>query len=192
MPIEFVEAVSEAQREKVFAFRYRIVCEKLGVDALDYCEPGRETDKYDDYAYQFAAFDEHDEVLACVRLIHHSPVGYPTANNMRFDIDPSVFEPHKLGELSRIFVHKEKRGIRETKRLLQGLKEVAYLKIHDLNIEYLYGGLEKPFLKLLNMFKIPYAPIGQEQEYVGLRYPCIMYTRDLEAVNPDLQFPRNA
>ncbi|MEJ2500582.1 MAG: GNAT family N-acyltransferase [Campylobacterales bacterium] len=191
MATEFVEAVSEAHLDKVFAFRYMIVCERLGVDALDYCEPGRETDEYDDYAYHFAAFGDDGEVAACVRLIHHSPIGYPTANHMRFDIDPSAFEPHKVAELSRIFVHAEKRGIRETKRLFQGLKEVVYVKLVELNIEYIYGGLEKPFLKLLNILKYPYKPIGQEQDYVGRRYPCIMYTRDLEAANPDLLRLRN-
>jgi N-acyl-L-homoserine lactone synthetase len=191
MATKFVEVVSETHLEKVFAFRYKIVCERLEVDTLDYCAPGRETDEYDAYAYHFAAFGDDGEVEACVRLIHNSPIGYPTANHMRFDIDPSLFEPRKIAELSRIFVTEEKRGIRETKRLLQGLKEVAYLKINELGIEYLYGGLEKPFLKLLNMFRLPYKPIGQEQEYVGRRYPCIMYTRDLEAANPELQRLRN-
>ncbi|WP_345985632.1 GNAT family N-acyltransferase [Sulfurimonas sp. HSL-1656] len=186
MTTTFVEATTQEELEKVFAFRYKIVCEKLGVDSLDYCEPGRETDEYDAYAMHFAAFDEQGEVAACVRLIHNSPIGYPTANHMRCDIDQSAFEPHKVAELSRIFVNAEKRGIQETKRLFQGLKEIVYLKGKALGIEYTYGGLEKPFLKLLNMFKYPYKPIGEEQDYVGRRYPCIMYTRELEAENPEL------
>ena len=186
MATRFVEVVTQEQLNKVFAFRYKIVCEINGVSELDYCAPGYETDDYDDYAIQFAAFGDDGEVEACVRLIHHSPLGYPTANNMVLAVDSRGFEPDKLAELSRIFVNEQKRGFQETKRLFQGLKEIVYAKGIELGIEYTYGGLEKSFLKLLNMFKYPYRTIGEEQDYHGRRYPCIMYTRDLEADNPDL------
>jgi len=186
MATMFVEAVTQEQLAKVFAFRYKIVCEKEWVSGLDICTPGYETDAYDDYAIQFAAFGDDGEVDACVRLIHHSPIGYPAANSMKLDIDSSRFDPDKVAELSRIYVSEKKRGMQETKRLFQGLKEIVYTKGIELGIEYTYGGLEKSFLKLLNMFNYPYKPIGEEQDYFGRRYPCIMYTRDLEAENPDL------
>jgi hypothetical protein len=187
MASKFVEAVTQEQLDKVFAFRYQVVCEKQWDTGLDISKPGYETDAYDEYAVQFAAFDNDGEVEACVRLIHNSPIGYPAANNMKINIDNSHFEPDKVAELSRIYVSEKQRGMRETKRLFQGLKEVVYLKGIELGIEYTYGGLEKSFLKLLNMFKYPYKPIGEEQEYFGRRYPCIMYTRDLEAANPELR-----
>jgi len=186
MTTSFVEAVTPEQLEKIFAFRYKIVCEKLGVTELDYCEPGCETDEYDPYSVHFAAFDDDGSVAACVRLIHHSPIGYPTANHMHFDAGTPTFAPDKISELSRIFVGRDHRGLRQTKFLLNGLKEVVFAKMLEMNIEYAYGSLERPFLKLLNMFKIPYKPIGEEQDYIGLRYPCIMYSRDLIAANPEL------
>ena len=186
MSTRFIEAVTPEELKKVFAFRYDIVCEKLGVSELDYCEPGQETDEYDPYAVHFAAFDDDGNVTACVRLIHHSPIGYPTANHMQFDTDTPAYPPDKISELSRIFVGRENRGLRQTKFLLDGLKVIVYAKLVELGIEYEYGSLEKPFLKLLNMFHIPYHPIGEEQDYVGWRYPCIMQTRDLAAANPGL------
>ena len=186
MATKFIEAVTREQLDKVFAFRYNVVCEKLGIAALDDCEPGYESDEYDRYAIQFAAFGEDGAVQACVRLIHHSPIGYPTENNMRFTAALPDISPERVCELSRIFVGRDYRGFTQTKALLDGLKQVVYPKLVELDIEYAFGALEKPFLKLLNIFRVPYRAIGEEQEYVGLRYPCIMYTRDLGSANAAL------
>jgi N-acyl-L-homoserine lactone synthetase len=186
MSYQFIEVTSEKELEKVYAFRYQIVCEKLGVDELDNCEFGRETDEYDAYSEHFAAFDENDEVVACTRLIHHSPLGYPTDNNMKTDIDKKQFEVDKFAELSRIFIASHLRNLKDTRSLIEGLKVIGYNKMAALGIEYTYGALEKPFLRLLNMYKLPYKAIGEEQHYITPRYPCLLYTHELEAVNPKL------
>ncbi|MGB6019319.1 MAG: GNAT family N-acyltransferase [Sulfurimonadaceae bacterium] len=104
MSYQFIEVTSEDLLEKVFAFRYGIVCEKLGVSELEGCEPNRETDEYDAYSEHFAAFDEVGEVIAYTRLIHHSPIGYPATNHLDYDTDTWHFDPEQLGEFSRIFV----------------------------------------------------------------------------------------
>ena len=70
------------------------------------------------------------------------------------------------------------------------MKKVVYAKLVELGIDCSYGAVERPFLKLLNMFHIPYKPIGGEQDYVGRRYPCIMYTHELGAANPELLRPK--
>lgn len=186
MPYQFVEVTTQEQLNKVYAFRYEIVCEKLGVSKLDNCESGLETDEYDAYSEHFAAFDEAGNVTACTRLIHHSPIGYPTEKNMRIDIDTLQFETDKFAELSRIFIAKELRNRKDTKTLIEGLKVIGYMKMASLGIEYTYGALEKPFLRLLNMYRLPYQPIGEEQHYITPRYPCLLYTHDLESKNPEL------
>ena len=186
MSYQFIEVTSEKELEKVFAFRYQIVCEKLGVSELDNCELGRETDEYDAYSEHFAAFDEHGEVVACTRLIHHSPIGYPTDNHMKTDIDKKQFDIDKFAELSRIFIASHMRNLKDTRSLIEGLKVIGYHKMAVLGIEYTYGALEKPFLRLLNMYKLPYKAIGEEQHYITPRYPCLLYTHELEAANPKL------
>jgi len=185
--IKFIEVKDKALLEKVFAFRFKVLDERDATRAAitDYAS-GLDRDKYDDYSDHFAAFDNSGEVIACVRLIHHSPIGYPAVNNMKTDIDLTRFDADKVAELSRIFIAKQLRNLRDTKALIEGLKAVGYAKMAALGIEYTYGGLEKAFLRLLNIYKLPYKAIGAEQEYLGWRYPCLMYTRELEEQNPQL------
>jgi len=186
MSYQFIEVSSKEQLDKVFAFRYEIVCEKLGVNELDYCESGRETDEYDAYSVHFAAFDEAGEVAACTRLIHHSPIGYPTTNNMEYDTVTWNFDQDSLGEFSRIFVSPKLRSIEKLKPLFNSLKTIGNAKMVDLNISYTLGSLEKPFFRLLRILGFPYQRIGDLQSYVGLRYPCIMYTDELHSANPEM------
>ncbi|MDA3946925.1 MAG: GNAT family N-acetyltransferase [Helicobacteraceae bacterium] len=186
MSYQFVEVTSEDQLEKVYAFRYDIVCEKLGVTELEGCEPNRETDEYDAYSEHYAAFDENGEVIACTRLIHHSPIGYPTTNNMDYDRDNWHFDPEKLAEFSRIFVSPKIRSIKELQPLFNTMKSLVYPKVQELEISYILGALEKPFLRLLNILQLPYKPIGDLQSYITPRFPCIMYTNETIEVNPEI------
>lgn len=186
MSYQFIEVTTQDQLEKVFAFRYEIVCEKLGVSELEGCEPNRETDEYDAYSDHYAAFDEEGEVIACTRLIHHSPIGYPTTNNMSYDSDIWQFEQEKLGEFSRIFVSPKIRSIQQLRPLFDSLKVVGYSKIEEHGIAYTLGALEKSFFRLLGMLQFPYKRIGDLQSYITPRYPCIMYTDEAVAINPEL------
>ena len=186
MSYQVIKVTTEDQLEKVYAFRYKIVCEKLGVAELDNCEPNRETDEYDVYSEHFAAFDEVGEVIACTRLIHHSPIGYPTTNHMNYDTDIWHFDPEQLGELSRVFVTPELRSIQKLKPLFNDLKIVIYPTMVNLNIAYTVAALEKPFFRLLNMLHFPYKRIGDLQTYVGQRYPSILYMDELYDANRGL------
>jgi N-acyl-L-homoserine lactone synthetase len=187
MSYQFIEVTTEEQLEKVYAFRYQILNEKDETRVLlEHCKNGQETDKYDAYAEHFAAFNEEGEVMAYTRLIHHSPIGYPTTNHMNYDKDVWPFDPEQLAEFSRIFVSPEIRSIQELKPLFDTMKILSYPKIAELNIAYILGGLEKPFLRLLNMLRLPYKRIGELQPYLGQRYPCIMYTDETLAANPEI------
>ncbi|WP_297482469.1 GNAT family N-acyltransferase [Sulfurimonas sp.] len=183
----FLEVTNKELLEKVFAFRYKILMEtypgyvkKVGITNA------KEHDKYDQYAIHFAALDEEKEICATVRLIYHSPVGYPTENSTQFD--NSMFERDKLGEMSRIFVDKKYRSIKNTKIIIQAVKEFMYIKMMQEGIEYTYGYLEESFLRLLKIYKMPYHPIGaiHHDENIGLRYPCILYTEELGKANQEL------
>lgn len=173
--------------EKVFAFRYKILLEiypeYLKISGFS---DAKEYDKYDRYSVHFAALNEEGDVCATVRLIHHSPIGYPTENSMIFD--NSMFERDKLGEMSRIFVDAKYRNIQTTKKIIQEVKKFMYVKMTKLGILYTYGSLEASFLRLLRIYKMNYHTISEEQrhEYFGLRYPSVLYTKQLGEDNPEI------
>lgn len=173
--------------ERVFAFRYKILSEiypkYLEISGFT---DAKEHDKYDKYSVHFAALDEDGEVCATVRLIHHSPIGYPTENGMKFD--NSMFERDRLGEMSRIFVDAKCRNMKITMSIMNGLKKLMYHKLRELGIEYTYGSLEESFLRLLKIYKINYQTIGEKQKHdsFGLRYPSILSTERLGMDNAEI------
>ncbi len=170
--------------EKVFAFRYKIFLEIYPEYLIDSnCIDNKESDIYDQYATQFIALDNDDNILATVRMIHSSPIGYPTENSLQFD--NTQFQKDKLGEMSRIFVDPKYRSVSTTKKIFYEVKKSIYFKMMELDIEYTYGSLEDNFLRLLKIYKIPYEIIGEKQQYIGLRYPCILYTKTLENENKE-------
>ncbi|MCF6331297.1 MAG: GNAT family N-acetyltransferase [Sulfurimonas sp.] len=187
MNFTFLEVTSSDMLEKVFAFRYKIFVEMfpkyLQMHPLT---DEKEHDKYDPYAVHFVALDEGGEVCATVRFIHNSPIGYPTENDMTFN--NKKFERDKLGEMSRIFIDAKYRNIKTTKIIMQEVKKFMYYKMTNLGIEYTYGALEKNFIRLLKIYKISYCTLTDEQQhkYLGLRYPCILYTEQLGIDNPEL------
>ena len=185
----FLEVKDGVMLDKVFEFRYKVLKEsKIFQDYFREIESleCKEHDKYDSYSVNFVAVDQDGEVAATIRLIHHSPLGYPTENGMSFD--NTMFEREKLGEMSRIFVDAKYRSIHITKIIMQGLKNLMYSKLMQLGIEYTYGALEPRFVRLLKMYKICYEIIGEKQLQgkMGLRYPCILYTQRLGDDNPEI------
>ncbi len=173
--------------ERVFAFRYKILLESYPEYMSKHSfSDTKEHDKYDKYSVHFAALDEDSEVCATVRLIHHSPVGYPTENSMKFD--NSMFKRDKLGEMSRIFIDSKYRNLKTTRIIIQNFNQLLYLKMLELGVEYTYGSLEESFFRLLRIYKMNYEIIGEKQnyKYVGFRYPSILYTERLGLDNPEI------
>jgi N-acyl-L-homoserine lactone synthetase len=130
------------------------------------------------------ALDTKGKICATTRLILNSPIGFPTPNNMICNIkeDPKL----NFAELSRVFVSKEVRGLKSSKTILYNLSCLSFYFIKKHNIDYIYAGLEKEFLKLLKLIKINFRVIGKPVEYYGNRYPCISSSRDFIGFDMDL------
>lgn len=172
--------------ENVFKFRYKIMH-----DELSFIQPThdkQEIDEYDHYSDQFAVLNPEGNICAVIRLIHHSPIGYPTQQHCNFHPDEQHYEQQHSAELSRIFIDPVYRNMRDTKTFIRGLVlDAAYPKMKEYGVKQCYGSLEKTFLKLVNMIRIPYKSIGDAQYYLGAnRYPSILTTDELEACNPEL------
>lgn len=187
MNFTFSEVIDKNLLQKIFEFRYKIFLEiypeYLTTSGFTNTQ---EFDKYDEYSENLAIFDEDGNVCASVRLIHSSPIGYPTENSMTFN--KNNFQREKLAEVSRIFIDKKYRSIKSTKIILDNLKKFMYVRMMQLNIEYSYGSLEKNFLRLLKILKMCYHTLEEEQicGCFGSRYPCILYTKQLGDDNPEL------
>lgn len=188
MKFTFLEVKNSDMLKKVFEFRYKVMSEIKEFQeyflATEF-KNNQETDMYDKYSLHFVVLDESDNICANVRLIHNSELGYPTENQMLFNKD--MFERDKLGELSRIFIDSAYRNLHTTKNIIHNLNKLLYAKMVELNIEYTYGALEPGFIRLLKMCNMPYEVIGEEQVQgkMGLRFPCILYTKKLGSNNQE-------
>ncbi len=188
MNFTFLEVTNSELLEKVFAFRYKIITESEIFDGYvreTEFPNNKESDKFDPFSIHFVALNENAKVCATVRLIHHCPYKYPTEKMI---FNTSKFKREKLGEISRIFIHPECRDLKTTKEIIDNFKKLLYAKLMDLDIEYTYGALKSNLIRLLKIFKMCYEELSEMQMLgsMGLRYPCILYTKRLGDDNPEL------
>jgi N-acyl-L-homoserine lactone synthetase len=170
--------------EEVFSFRYKVAYEEL--NRISANKRKQDIDVYDRYSIHFAAFDNRGKICATTRFIVNSPIGYPTENNLQFELNAKKKERDKFSEISRIFISKEVRGIKNTKIIIDNFIELIYAYIKLYQVEYIYGALEITFLRLLQILKINYQVIGEGAEYSGFRYPCLLMVEDLVQDNTRL------
>lgn len=187
MQYSFIHVTNEDILDKVHRFRYKVMHEELGWIRAN--TDKKERDDYDDYCDQFAILNSEGEICCTMRLIHHSPIGYPTERFLNLQQSEYSFQRNKLAEMSRIFIDPRYRNMRETKIFISSIvKSLAYEKIKEHGIEHCYGMLEQKFLKLVNMFKIPYRPISEiQQDYDKFKFPSMLHVKELEEQNPQLR-----
>ncbi len=187
----FFEVLDENMLERVYRFRYDIVCEELGF--FEKNELKKESDKYDRFSSHFVALDDNCNIVATTRLIHNSPIGYPTEEHLKIN-EPikmllDTYKRDKLSELSRVFIAKKHRNMSDTKHIINNfIVEKVYPKVKDLGIEYCYSAMEKKFIRLLSMFGIHFEIIGPLQSgYGSPRYPCLLSIARLEKDFPQIR-----
>lgn len=187
-----IEAKDEELIKEIYRFRYQIACEEDNIFDKKNYPKGMETDKYDKYSTQYAFFDMDRKLAACVRLVHNSEIGYPTSNALKINTEDKsklskYVQERKIGELSRIFIRKDCRGMKNTRQIIDLVKLNAGIKMKEMGIVCSYGALEESFLRLLLILKMPYRPIGSYQLYGNrMRAPCIMDTDELFELNKEL------
>ncbi|WP_456404334.1 GNAT family N-acyltransferase [Hydrogenimonas sp.] len=183
-----IEAKDEELIKEIYRFRYRIACEEEDIfDKRNYSTV-LETDDYDKYSVQYAVLDEN-EIVGCMRIIHHSPIGYPAFNNLEiYEKDRKILLPNeKMGELSRIFIRKDCRGIKQSKAIIESIKVPTVNKLKEYNIEFTFGALEESFARFLKLLKIPYHKVGPYLTYGNRKRALhVMYTEELYSLNKEL------
>jgi N-acyl-L-homoserine lactone synthetase len=189
MRYRFLHVTNEEILDKIHRFRYKVYEEMDWLESTPVGKNGKETDDYDKYCEQFAILNYDWEICATVRLIHHSPIGYPTEKFLDLEQPQYQYDKDKLSEMSRIFIDPKHRNMRETRIFLNVFaKSLVYEKMKEYGIEYCYGMMEPTFIKLVNLFKIPYQPICElKKVYNKLKHPSILYVKELEKQNPQLE-----
>lgn len=183
--IFFGEVSTEAEKQDVFALRYKVYSERGYIDPAKYPD-GLEIDEYDTQGkskYFIAKLDE--KLIGCIRLIVDDPL--PTEIDFQFD-EPEQLKPiprNKRSELGRFIIippNKEKGDY-----LPRGM-----VMLFLLNVVSSYGmknGLlgGYSFIKTSLAIKMRKAklPVGEIEKYIQ-RYPAdgVLYKYFTQAHDP--------
>lgn len=101
----FVQATSTALKQATYRLRYQVYVEECGFERPEEHPGGLEMDAYEPHSVTLAALDETDMVIGTVRLILHSPQGFPIEHavpNLGFLGDRPA--PHAIAEISRLAI----------------------------------------------------------------------------------------
>jgi len=168
--------------KEYFQFRHKIVCEKL---KLKYDENKLDHDEYDPYSIHFIAYDQNNKICATTRLIINPPFLYPTQKYLKIDLE--LDKNANFSELSRVFIDKNTRNLKDTKEILYRFIKDIYYYLISYKIDFIYAAMEKNFIRYLHILNIHFQIIGKGGEYDGFRYPCLTTKKGLAGKNPYLK-----
>jgi N-acyl amino acid synthase of PEP-CTERM/exosortase system len=180
--------------------RFEVYCRECGfLDEANYPD-GTESDEFDPYAVQFAAFDARHEVVATVRLIVDSFHGFPLERHAGPALAGFQRIPRdRAAEISRLILAKSYRRRRRDglygldlgtgpadhrspyPLILFGLLREMYRESLRLRLEYWVAALDDRLRDLLGRFGFAFGPIGEPIEYYGTVVPCAIRLADLAA-----------
>lgn len=177
------QAVPDAGLHAMQRLRYEVYClEQRFVDAAR-CADGRESDEYDVHAIHFAAANERGEVVATLRLVLDSPMGFPLERhaNALLAGRPRSERP-RTGEVSRLIIAPRYRTatIREP-LILFGLFRHLYEESWRLGLDYLVAAMEGGLARLLRRLGFPFVALGEPITYFGQVTP---YGAPLASMRP--------
>ncbi len=113
MEFDFKKVDSEELLRETFRVRYEIYCEECAFLPAARYPDGLERDEYDDHSVHFAAFAD-GEVIGTVRMVRHSPLGYPLHRHCNvLYVDEAALPQDGLIEVSRLALRRSFRRRRE-------------------------------------------------------------------------------
>jgi N-acyl amino acid synthase of PEP-CTERM/exosortase system len=188
--------------------RYAVYClECKYLDATRY--PGeRETDEYDPHSIHFAATNERKEMVATLRLVRDSKMGFPLEQHAgTLSADYHKLPRDKTAEISRLILAKSYRrrandGLygqelgdpdkdaqaqaEATYRrsqyplILFGLFKEMYLESVNMGLEYWVAAMESGLQRMLSKFGLGLVQVGEPMSYYGEVIPYYASIRQLE------------
>ena len=163
--------------------RYDVYCLERHFEDRTRFPDGREKDEYDDHSVHLAATDPQRGVVATVRLVLDSPLGFPLESYTE-DLSPefSTLPRERTAEISRLVVAKRYRHLESDGidyPLLFGLFRQIHEMSVDLGLEYLLAVMERKLWRLARRFGFEFEQIGDPLQHRGERIPCVA---DVEAL----------
>jgi len=179
--------------------RYEVYCvECRYLDPARYPEQ-RETDEFDPYAIHFAATNERKEMVATLRLVRDSALGFPLEHHSGpLSEDYRRLPRERTAEISRLILAKSYRrrandGLygqelgdpeAEAKRqaeltyrrsqyplILFGLFKEMYIESLGMGLEFWVAAMEEGLQRMLSKFGLGLRQVGDPMEYYGQVIP---------------------
>ncbi len=184
---------------------YWLECKYL--DAAQYPSE-RETDEYDPHSIHFAATNERKEMVATLRLVRDSGLGFPLEQHAgALSTEYRQLPRDKTAEISRLILARSYRrrandGLygqelgdpakdaqaqaEATYRrsqyplILFGLFKEMYLESVNMGLEYWVAAMESSLQRLLSKFGLGLVQVGEPMSYYGKVIPYYASIRQLE------------
>ena len=194
--------------DSVQQLRYAVYC--LECNYLDPAQfPNeRETDEYDPYSIHFAATNERSEMVATLRLVRDSRLGYPLERHAgTLSEDYHRLPRDKTAEISRLILARSYRRrandglygqeLGDPKKdaqaqaeatyrrsqyplILFGLFKEMYLESVNMGLEYWVAAMESGLQRMLSKFGLGLHQVGEPMSYYGEVIPYYASIRQLE------------
>jgi N-acyl amino acid synthase of PEP-CTERM/exosortase system len=194
--------------DSVQQLRYAVYClECKYLDAARYPNE-RETDQYDAYSIHFAATNERQEMVATLRLVRDSRLGFPLEEHAgTLSADYHRLPRDKTAEISRLILARSYRrrandGLygqelgdpekdaqaraEATYRrsqyplILFGLFKEMYVESVNMGLEYWVAAMESSLQRMLSKFGLGLRQVGEPMSYYGEVIPYYASIRQLE------------
>ncbi len=194
--------------DAVQQLRYSVYClECKYLDASRFPSE-RETDEYDPHSVHFAATNERTEMVATLRLVRDSSLGFPLEQHAgTLSADYQRLPRDKTAEISRLILAKSYRrrandGLygqelgdpakeaaaqaEATYRrsqyplILFGLFKEMYLESVNMGLEYWVAAMESGLQRMLSKFGLGLHQVGEPMSYYGEVIPYYASIRQLE------------
>jgi N-acyl-L-homoserine lactone synthetase len=159
--------------DAIHRLRYQVYClEREFLDVRRYPD-GRERDAYDAHSVHLAAIAPTGTALSTLRIVCHSPLGFPLDQyvDALWDSFGGLPRPH-VAEVSRLIVSPRHRSTNiSDPQLLFGLFRTLYEESHRRGVQYLLATMEAGLARLLRRLGFPFEPIGDTIDYFGAVTP---------------------
>jgi N-acyl amino acid synthase of PEP-CTERM/exosortase system len=194
--------------EEVQQLRYTVYClECKYLDASRY-PTARETDEFDPHSVHFAATNERKEMVATLRLVRDSALGFPLEQHAgTLSQDYQRLPRDKTAEISRLILAKSYRrrandglygqelgdpekdaqaqaeaSYRRSQYplILFGLFKEMYLESVQIGLEYWVAAMEASLQRMLSRFGLGLHQVGEPMSYYGEVIPYYVSIRKLE------------
>ena len=176
--MECRKASTEAECLTILRQRYDIFVEEYHFFVPKESDRRIEYDDYDTYAVLFGVWERDDLLASCRLVLPENPLGLPTSNALHIDPEKFRIDSH-TAEISRIAIASKHRRLKNSIKILQSLRHEMIQTSISNGITHWIGAVEPGFLKLLNLSRLHFKPIGPLQNHIDLdRYPVALSVHD--------------